>query len=283
MDVETLALVIREVPLNENDKLITLLTDKVGKITILARGVKGIRSKNAPAVQLYCFSRYELTEKNGRYLLKTAELKESFYALRDDLLRYSLAAYFAEVADTMGTENENDCELLRLVLNAYYAMCSQKEKPLLLIKGAFEVRALSVAGIMPDLTCCALCGKSAGDYGSPVSDSFLTNGGYTLLSLKEGGLICEECRSNKESGANEKMPSDSPALPDDVVPIAPGVFGAMRYVTASPISKFLSFRLGSELLVPFSETCERMLVYALEKNFDTIRFFREMLKNSDTA
>jgi len=88
LDITTDGLVIREVLINDNDKLLTILTSEYGKISVMAKGVKGIKSKNASAVQIFCYSTFELLKNGERYSLKTAQLKESFYEIRDNMLAF---------------------------------------------------------------------------------------------------------------------------------------------------------------------------------------------------
>ena len=47
------ALVIREVPYGESDKLLTLLTAEYGRVNVMAKGAKSLRSKLMTASQLF--------------------------------------------------------------------------------------------------------------------------------------------------------------------------------------------------------------------------------------
>ena len=88
MDITCDGVVIRETDYKDNDKIVTFLTAEYGKITVLAKGVKSIKSKNSSAVQLFCSSTFEMAEKNGRYTLKSANLLDSFYAVTDNIERF---------------------------------------------------------------------------------------------------------------------------------------------------------------------------------------------------
>ena len=66
MDITCDGIVIRETLYGESDKILTLFTGAYGKITVAAKGVRSIKSKNSSAVQLFCYSYFELVEKNGR-------------------------------------------------------------------------------------------------------------------------------------------------------------------------------------------------------------------------
>ena len=91
MDLTIDGVVISETLYKENDKLLTVLTGQYGKVSVLARGVKNISSKNSAGVQLFCYSEFELIESKGKFVLKTANLHDGFFGIRSDPTKYFLA------------------------------------------------------------------------------------------------------------------------------------------------------------------------------------------------
>lgn len=142
-------LVIRSVDYKESDKILTVLTDRLGKLTVSARGARRRGSRLLPAVQLFAYSEMTLFEYNGRYRLDEAETREQFAGLRRDLDSSALAAYLAEV---LGTEAEGaplQPGVLRLALNSLYAL-SQGVGERWQVKVAFELRYAALSGYAPD-------------------------------------------------------------------------------------------------------------------------------------
>lgn len=142
-------LVIRSVDYKESDKILTVLTDRLGKLTVSARGARRRTSRLLPAVQLFAYSEMTLFEYNGRYRLDEAETREQFAGLRRDLDSSALAAYLAEV---LGTEAEGaplQPGVLRLALNSLYAL-SQGVGERWQVKAAFELRYAALSGYAPD-------------------------------------------------------------------------------------------------------------------------------------
>jgi DNA repair protein RecO (recombination protein O) len=78
--------------------------------------------------------------------------------MRSDMTRYALACYFAEVINHITTENSDESDTLRLFLNALYVLANKPEIPLWQIKGAFELKLMSICGFMPDFSSCFECG-----------------------------------------------------------------------------------------------------------------------------
>ena len=251
MEFSTSGIVIRELRQGENDKLLTILTPE-GKIYALAKGVKKISSKNAPACQLFVYSEYELMKKNGRFIVKTALSKELFYNMRSDMSRYSLACYFAEILLHVTTENNDESETLRLFLNTLYALANKPDIPLWQIKGAFEMKLLSILGFAPDFTSCFGCGCE------------IKIARQNVFSFEEAALICEKCR--KGDVAFSCTISGDTCL-------------ALKYISASTPASFLSFTLDETNSAEFSFVCENYLLHKTEKNYETLKIYKSIINS----
>ncbi|MBQ4268199.1 MAG: DNA repair protein RecO [Clostridia bacterium] len=106
MEVKTDAIVLRSIDYKDNDKLLTLFSPTLGKITAGARGVKKPKAKLSFAAQPFCFAEYVLAEKGGRYTVTSAYMHESFYSLRTDVTRFYAACAAAEVCNHILLEND---------------------------------------------------------------------------------------------------------------------------------------------------------------------------------
>ncbi len=106
MEVKTDAILLRGIDYQENDKILTLFSPELGRITVGAKGVRKPKAKLAFATQPFCFAEYVLAEKGGRYTLTGAYLHESFFALRNDLVKFYAACALAEVCLTVLYERE---------------------------------------------------------------------------------------------------------------------------------------------------------------------------------
>ena len=143
---EITGLVARAVEYKESDLILSVLTADEGKLTVTARGARRHGSPCAAASQVLCCSRMVLSEYRERLTLKEAEVLETFSALREDLTVMALACYLADLAQTLAPEGD----IFHLVVAALLALCGKKRPPLL-VKAAFEMRALCDAGFDPTL------------------------------------------------------------------------------------------------------------------------------------
>ena len=239
------AIVLRVTDYNDKDALLTVLSRNHGKLTIKARG---LRRKNSPLIapcQLLAFGEFTLFEYKNQYTINEAHSIELFQSLRRDLTKLSLGTYFAQVADVLSQEDLPNPELQALLLNCLFAL-SKLNEPEEKVKAVFELRSAVLAGYMPDLFGCHVCGNQSPD----------------RFDFSEGLLVCTRCR---QIGGGIRMP------------VTPGVLEAMRYICLCEPKKLLSFNIGQENLEKLSNLTEAYLTTQLERGFSTLDFYKSLL------
>ena len=122
MFLTTRGLVLREVRYKESDKILTVLTQHEGKVTVRARGALRKGSRITAATQLLTYSDMTIFENRGRRTLNEASTVEEFLGLRADLGAFALGSYFAELLETVSAEEYPDPPVLQLGLNSLYAL-----------------------------------------------------------------------------------------------------------------------------------------------------------------
>ena len=247
MHIQTRGLVLRETNYKESDKILTVLTQEGGRRTVKARGCRRRGSRLAAAAQLLVYSEMTLFEYRGLCTLDEAESLEQFRGLRGDLTLLALGSYFAEAAEAVSVEGRGDPALLSLVLNALYALDTLK-KPPALVKAAFELRLMCLAGYEPLLDACAICGR-------PEPEA-------PKLHLQEGVLCCGGCRRQAGEGG--------------AAPLTPGALAAMRHVVYGDPKRLFSFRLDPGGLASMGAACEGFALTQLERGFRTLDFYKEL-------
>ena len=149
MHITTKALVLRTTDYKESDKILTLFTQDQGKLAAAARGCRKKGSAIAAGCQLLAWSEMVLYDYQGRWSVKESATQRLFQGVRDDIQRLALGCYFAEVAELLAVEGLPSPELLSLTLNSLHALDKMPEKPLPLVKSAFEWKAMALAGYEP--------------------------------------------------------------------------------------------------------------------------------------
>lgn len=244
-------IVLRETEYNEADKLLTVLTKDYGRLTLKARGVRRSKSPIKSACQLLAYSEFTWQDYRGKAIITEAETVEQFRELRDDIELLSLGSYFAQAAELLSQEDAPDPALLSLLLNSLFAL-GRLRKPQLLVKAAFELRAACLAGFLPDLSACAVCGSTQPD----------------RLNVSHGVLQCADCRTDALDGIR--------------VPVSAGTLAAMRYLVQCEDKKLFSFSLGEDTLRELSNVTETYLVTQLEHSFYTLDFYKSLFLTEPT-
>lgn len=239
------ALVLREVRYKEADRILTLLTDTDGKITVEARGALRKSSKTAAATQQLTYSEMTLFGNLGRWTVNEATVKEGFDGLRTDIGSFALGCYFAECADALSVEDQPDAPLMQLALNCLYALSRGMYTPEH-IKATFELRLMCLAGYTPELSHCAVCGEE--EPGDPV------------LMLERGCVCCRRCAP----GAGQTVKLDTASL------------NAMRHICSVSPKQILSFSLEGECAKRLSAAAEEYLLLHTERRFPTLDYWKNV-------
>lgn len=239
-------IVLRVVPTGDGNNLLTVLTGNRGKITVSAPGSRSVSSQRHAICQPFSYGEMFISERKAdRWYLKEGTPEETFYPLREDLGRFALAGYLAELSLQVATEEEEQEDLLRLLLNTLYVLC-YRDKPIWFVKAVFEWRLAAIMGFEPDLFACLSCGKTEPPF---------------ALVIEEGQLICAEC------GMEEGHPPAHPL--ERSLPL-------LRSLLRVPLQKLYSFEADEGMRRELSSLCEKYLLSRLEHTPSTLQFYRSV-------
>lgn len=234
--------VLRETETKETDKILTLLTWEQGKIAVIARGARRKNCKFAAAAQPLAYSEWTLYQRRDWRYASDASTLELFGGLRGDLTLLALACYMAELTEAVCPEDVPAPELLRHLLNGLYAL-SALGKPPALVKPAFELRLLCLAGYEPLADACAVCGRE--------------NPEEPALDAVQGVVRCRDCGGGR--------------------PLCPDSLAALRHIVYGDPRRLYSFRLGEAPLRRLTAASEAFLFAQLERGFATLDFYKSVL------
>ena len=237
---------LRETEYKESSRILTVLTESEGRITVTAKGAKRKGSKLASVCQSLAYSDMTLFNSKGRWTLTEGRLIELFSGLRDDLELLSLGTYFAELLELLSDEDSPGPEMLSLGVNALYAL-GELKKPQDLVKAAFELKLMCIAGFEPLLDSCSVC-----DDIYPETPE---------LSIYGGTLLCRLCRT-PESG--------------ETYPLCTESLSAMRYVVSCDPKRLYSFTLEGDAKKRFCRVCEAYVKAQTDRHFKTLDFYNSV-------
>ena len=243
----TSGVVLRVTDTKETDRILTVLTADRGKIPLIARGARRKNSRLAAACQLPAYSELTIYKRGGWYMLDEASPLELFDALGRDIELLALASWFCELAEAVCAEETPAPEVLSLLLNALYALC-YTDRPPRLVKAAFQVRLMALAGFEPLADGCALCGR--GDAEAP------------MLDVQGGFVTCGGCRG-PDAGLR--------------LPLTAGGLAALRHVLTADGKRLYSFTLEPGALAALDHAGEAFISAQLERGFRTLDYYKSLL------
>lgn len=171
-------IVIRSMDYGEGNKIITLCTKTNGKVGILVRGAKKVKSRHAAITQLFTYGEFVYFKTGQLGTLNQGEILESHHVLREQLHLTAYASYVAELLDR-GLEAGEIGAFLFEQLNACLTALEQGKDPQITTH-LFEMKMLQAAGYHPELQTCVSCGRDD----SPM-----------LFSSRLGGTLCIHCKN----------------------------------------------------------------------------------------
>ena len=253
---EVTGLVLKSVNLGESDRLITVFTKESGTVSAMVKGARSLKNKNMASSQQFCYSTFVLYKKGDKLWVRESNLIESFFGLRDTIEGLSLAGYIVEVLSDVTTAEAEE-ELLRLALNSLYAI-SEKKYSLDKIKSAFEIRAMSIIGFMPEVLSCRECGENAGDF---------------FFDIMGGSIRCYAC---KEKADRQRRDDYDDGTREVVSILSEGAKIALAYLVHSPIERIFAFSISDADMDLLARATEKYITNQLERSFKSLEFYKEV-------
>jgi len=240
------SIILKNRDLRESDQLLTIFSEKEGKITAVAKGVKKAKSSLRGCVQPFCHSLLFYNRGREMDLITQGKIIDFFGNSREDINRTLYSMYIMELLDKSLLERA-PLPNLYSALVPVLELINEHGLNLLLVR-YFESKLLVNLGYKPVVNQCAICGsKELKDY---------------RFSLVEGGLLCDSCGGHNSSLIT--LRGESVAL---IKLLCEGSLQTIQRVKASPIAmQQLEFFL------------ERYLEYHLERRFkvkNTIRWLKQ--------
>jgi DNA repair protein RecO (recombination protein O) len=188
------ALVLRTTDWSETSRIATLWTREFGKVRVLAKGGRRLRSAFENALDLATLCDIILIRKSSGSLdlLTEARVAQRFPRLRTDLAALYGAYYVAELLADWTAEYDPHPELFDEAVATLSTLGLPDGGDVGLRVMRFELTFLRELGYGPALEACAVCGTPL-TLPSPHSKVGEGNMGLTF-SAAAGGVICGQCQ-----------------------------------------------------------------------------------------
>ncbi len=184
--------ILRHQDYGEADRILTVYTRDQGKLRLLAKGVRRLRSRKAGHLEPFTRARLLLARGKEMWLVTQADTVEAFLPLREDLVKTGYAAYALELVDRFTYDEGANREIYTLLVSTLERI-STSEDGFLPVR-YHEIRLLDLVGFRPELFQCVRCGRQ-----------ILAEDQY--FSAELGGALCPRCGYDQAATYPISMPA----------------------------------------------------------------------------
>lgn len=239
------AVVLRHADWGEADRMLTLFTRELGKLRVVAKGVRRLRSRKAGHLEPFTRSALMLARGREIWIVTQADTLDAYLPLHDDLERTAYAAYVTELLDRFTYEEGENASLYRLFVEALERVATLDD-PIPAIR-YYEIRLLDLLGFRPELFHCVQCGQEI----RPEAQFF---------SALLGGVVCPRCGGDV-AGAR---------------PVSVSVLKFLRHYQRSSYAEATRVRLPDAVRLEMEALMQFYLTYLLERGLNSPAFLREI-------
>jgi DNA repair protein RecO (recombination protein O) len=212
------AIVLTRKSFREDDVLVTLYSQEKGRINLIARGAKKIKSKLAGHIELFNLINV-MAIKGKHYDYAGSAISENCFGnIKNDLEKVSAAgAVIKEILTTI-KENEPQKNIFDLLKDFLETLDREAESNYELLSSFFILKFLTELGYQPELYHCILCGNKI----TPAGNKF---------SSQKGGLVCKNCQMDDK----------------DVLSISEEEIKILRFALKNSFKKIMRLKIDDEL------------------------------------
>ena len=143
--IKTEGIILKRRDFGEADRLLTVFSAKLGKISVLAKGVRRITSKRSGNVELLNRVSIYLHQAKTFLILTEASALETYQSLKADLTLSTYGYHIIELVDKLTAENQEN----RIIYQDLTQVLQKLSKnPRQIFIRAFEVKMLSTLGFI---------------------------------------------------------------------------------------------------------------------------------------
>ena len=152
-------IVIKETSYKDNDKIITILSDTLGTVSVLAKGAKKTNSPSLASSQFLVYSEFILYKGTQYYYINSCSVLNTFYNLRIDFDKLQIAFELTRLIYRVTDENQDTSAILKLFLNTLYVLdhLEKFQKDEKLVVAIFKIKLFERLGFAPRVDICANC------------------------------------------------------------------------------------------------------------------------------
>ena len=244
-ELKTPAVIIRRARLKEADRVITLFTKELGKVSAVAKGVRKAKSKLAGHLETLTYTDITLARGKNLDTIIGSQTLSPYLSIRNSLERTAYALYFTELVYHFAPEGQVNTTLFGLLVETLETLGATANPELL--ARYFELNLLKDLGYRPELRRCLGCGaelKAVTNYFAPAS----------------GGVLCSDCAASNPTA----------------YPVSVSGLKVMRFLLENKFEAAMRLKLESALNREVGSIIRGYLRFLLEKSIKSAGWLDEL-------
>ena len=260
-DFSSDAVLLRRIEYGDYDYIITFLSKKVGKISVIAKNAKKSIRRFQGSLDMFSFMNVQVSfpkkKKNALPVLFNVDLVDPFEKIRVDVEKTGYASYWMEIINFYLEEQKPQPSLFKLLLFSLDALnldLISKQ----VINLLFQIRFMSISGFAPDLKKCGICR-------TPI-DETKTSQKKVIFDIENGRLVCNECR--KRAGIN-------------YINISKGTLKQLAWINENEISKAGRIRFSKLAIKEGEAFLEAFIPFHIGRDFKSLAFLKQIKRKDE--
>jgi DNA repair protein RecO (recombination protein O) len=177
---KTLGIVLKRQNINEADRLLTILTEKQGKIKAIAKGVRRPLAKFGGHLEPYYLTHFVLAEGRNFETVTSVEARNYYSDIHSNLNLMARVSKWGELINFLLHDKEESRDIFWLFAECLENLEKSKDP---IIDLYFQIKSLAFLGYHPEVYECVFCRNKL----KPDELGW---------SSEQGGVICKGCRSH---------------------------------------------------------------------------------------
>lgn len=141
-------IVLKRVNFGEKDKLLTIFSKNLGKITLLAKGIRNIQSKKAPHLELFTHVSFFVALGRNLNIITEAYTLEAFPHIRKNLKKIAFSYNIAEILDRICAEHQEHKNIYTLLLETLRSIDNNEDGHIKILIDDFILKTLWELGYL---------------------------------------------------------------------------------------------------------------------------------------
>lgn len=253
--IETKSLLVKCTNYGESDKIVTLMTEDLGKIQGIAKGARRSIKRFGGCLEQFTLVNMTIRPKKGLSFIEEGHVIKNFKSIKSDLAKIAYGSYLLELTSTIFLEGETHegRSLYELLISGIEQM-EHSDNPEETAR-EYDMKILSRMGYMPSLLACVVCDKKLLDANGQAFSKKNSQNSSVGFSWARGGIVCGDCQ--KKTG-------------EELHYVSVGTLKTLNAAVLRPVSFTMNALSESEMIIP------PFIAYHMGTNLKSLEFIRTM-------